>query len=437
MSTKIIRDPVHGYVDINSDDLKFIDTFAFQRLRRIRQSGCYTVYPSANHTRFEHSIGVMYLGTKVFETLQYKLENGELEELEKYKTTVRYASLLHDVGHTPLSHTGEVLFNINQLKNRLKELTGLVLTNGSEHEFLSCIISIEVFGEELNSLGYDQELFCRMVTGNPYPTRASNNIKNGIIEILNSSIDVDKLDYFSRDSFSSGTSNTLVSIDTERLVKAYNIVRGRLCFDHSALSVVSNFVYARNTLHMWVYNHHVTIYTDHILQRFLKNLIQSKPIIQERYFSIEAIKDRLVDDYDIYKLFKTFSTLNDLCKNLYEQLYSRKLYKPVWKNQFDLKQLFSRADSDFDAFRETDPSNIEEDLLHHLGIDEGKLFVIRAKYKFTNPKVYLNKNGTTTDFNSIFQSNIYSSLVDKFPMVYIHPDLRPDDVKAAIQEIYR
>lgn len=437
MKTKILRDSVHGYVSITEDDLKIIDTLVFQRLRRIRQSGCHTVYPSANHTRFEHSIGVMHLGVKVFDTIITKLSQEQLQELgdiNTYKITVRYACLLHDVGHAPLSHTGEVFFDRNALKTQSETLTGVTLPKGSEHEYSSCIISIDIFDGILGEFGYDKELFCRMITGNPYPTPSNvNRIKNGIIEILNSSIDVDKLDYFSRDSFSSGTGNTLVSIDTERLIRAYNIVGGRLCFDRSALSVVANFVYARNTLYMWVYNHHVTIYTDYIFQEFLRKLLDKHPQNKDKYFSIAAIKNKLVDDTDIYNLFKLFKSLDP---GLYEQLYGRKHYKCVWKNQFQLKELFFGADAQLDQFKETSLSVIHEELRQALGIEGTKLFVIKADFKFKKPKVFLNQDGTTRDFATIYQNNIYSSLFDTVPMVYIHPDINHEDVKNKIRELY-
>lgn len=131
MKNKIIRDPIHGYISINDIDLKFIDTSTFQRLRRVKQSGCYTVYPSSNHTRFEHSIGVMHLSARVFETVTKKIPDDQIDEIKPYlecfEKTVRYACLLHDVGHTPLSHTGEALFDIKSLKKELLDLTKLDL----------------------------------------------------------------------------------------------------------------------------------------------------------------------------------------------------------------------------------------------------------------------------------------------------------------------
>ena len=97
---KVIRDVVHGYIELCESDLEIIDTPHFQRLKSIRQNNPFSVYPCANHTRFEHSLGVMHLGVKVFESLNEKrMHNGEPPFDGKLKATVRYACLLD--GHAP------------------------------------------------------------------------------------------------------------------------------------------------------------------------------------------------------------------------------------------------------------------------------------------------------------------------------------------------
>lgn len=125
--SKVIRDVVHGYIPLNENDLQIIDTPLFQRLRRIRQTGAYSVYPSANHTRFEHSIGVMYLGMRVLESLK----EMNIDINEQILNTVRYACLLHDIGHAPFSHLGEVFYSkaeiINEINNGLKKIKFLNL----------------------------------------------------------------------------------------------------------------------------------------------------------------------------------------------------------------------------------------------------------------------------------------------------------------------
>src|SRR5512136_1410894 len=107
-----IKDPVHGYVYITEAEKKIIDSFPMQRLRRLRQlAGSEYVYPGANHTRFEHCVGVMYLAGKV-------LENPNVSRVvnEEESEAARVSALLHDVGHGPFSHVFEHLLvrNLNR-----------------------------------------------------------------------------------------------------------------------------------------------------------------------------------------------------------------------------------------------------------------------------------------------------------------------------------
>ena len=103
----VIRDPIHGYIELDELATAIIDTSAMQRLRRIKQLGfAYLVYPGANHTRFEHSLGTYHLMNVLLDTL----EVSKAEEKE-----LLVASLIHDIGHGPYSHVTEPL---------LKEITG-------------------------------------------------------------------------------------------------------------------------------------------------------------------------------------------------------------------------------------------------------------------------------------------------------------------------
>lgn len=107
-ATERIRDQVHGFVELSGDELRIVDSFPFQRLRRIRQLALtHLVYPGAEHTRFCHSIGVMHLATRVFDCLcgtspdLKKLSAGEVSHLRQ---VLRLYALLHDLGHGPFSH---------------------------------------------------------------------------------------------------------------------------------------------------------------------------------------------------------------------------------------------------------------------------------------------------------------------------------------------
>jgi HD superfamily phosphohydrolase len=124
-----IRCPVHGFITINDWEREIINQPAFQRLRRIRQlAWTDMVYPGAMHTRFEHSLGVMHVATRLYDAIVER--SGEIlkselaydnDGLNGDKKLVRLAALLHDVGHTPFSHAGEDLFPLqSDGKSRFK-----------------------------------------------------------------------------------------------------------------------------------------------------------------------------------------------------------------------------------------------------------------------------------------------------------------------------
>ena len=112
------RDPIHGFVDVSEDELKIINSAPFQRLRNIHQlATTYLVYHGAEHTRFGHSIGVMHLTSRVFDSVTKKLPNLFSEDNAEnarrtawYRQLLRLIGLTHDLGHAPFSHASEELF---------------------------------------------------------------------------------------------------------------------------------------------------------------------------------------------------------------------------------------------------------------------------------------------------------------------------------------
>ena len=175
-----IYDPIHGFIYITPLMKQFIDTEEFQRLRDLRQLGATTyIFPSANHTRFEHSIGVSHLAGLMMESLK---KNGCEEITEKMIELTRIAGLLHDVGHGPFSH----LYDTYVKKE--EEL---------EHEERGCNIirtmvtryNIEISEEDVNEI-------IKMICPNN-----ENNWRYQIVANKINQLDVDKLDYIQRDCF--------------------------------------------------------------------------------------------------------------------------------------------------------------------------------------------------------------------------------------------
>ena len=159
---KKILDSVHGYINIDEDYCKeVIDTEYFQRLRRIEQTSTRSIFPSARHDRFIHSLGVFHLGCKIICSLKDKSvgiqANDQLNNLETIYESYKLACLLHDVGHAPFSHTFEEFYD-NQwsdLRNVLCVLVNVeqftkdwnaVADPSAPHEKMSAIIAIGIFG---------------------------------------------------------------------------------------------------------------------------------------------------------------------------------------------------------------------------------------------------------------------------------------------------
>jgi uncharacterized protein len=227
-----IKDPVHGYVYITEQEKEIIDSYPVQRLHRLRQlAGSEYVYPGANHTRFEHSIGVMYLASRV-------VENSSISQYisEDEAKLVKIAGLLHDVGHGPFSHVFEHLLD--------KEL-------GKTHEDLTTwIIENSELKEILRRNGYHPEEVGKLAVG-----RLHRSKKAFLDQIISSAVDVDKQDFIVRDTHHTGAEYGFV--DIFRLIHALDVLGGNLAVDLGALSALESLIIARMESFRSIYFHRV------------------------------------------------------------------------------------------------------------------------------------------------------------------------------------
>ncbi len=311
-TVKFIRDLVHDYVYLTKFELELIDTVEFQRLKDIRQLTCQHVYPAARHTRFEHSLGVLELTRQAVKNLN---RNGFITDRETAQDDVIFdenlqfnaalAALLHDVGHCPFSHLGEVEFDKDEVWRRLYDdvreklrktplLADFRKLNkkkdskkpGAQHEQMSCVMILEKFHDKLSqvklkwsegnrtvAVSADFELLIRCILGCPYDVSAElfsrdkkqyeeHQKKNVIVGLINSRVfDMDKLDYIMRDSHMTGIGTP--SIDTHRLFKnMYLSETYSLVFTSRAVPALQNMIDARDELYMYVYNHHAVVFSD-------------------------------------------------------------------------------------------------------------------------------------------------------------------------------
>lgn len=227
-----IKDPVHGYVYITEAEKEIIDSYPMQRLRRLRQlAGSEYVYPGANHTRFEHCVGVMYLAGKV-------VENPNVSRIvaDEEMDMIRVAGLVHDVGHGPFSHVFEQLL-IRNLEKTHEDITSWIIKKGE-------------LNDKIAKIGYKPEEISKLAVG-----KLNKPGKAFLDQIISSAVDVDKQDFIVRDTFHTGAEYGF--IDVFRLIHALDVLGEDLAVDQGALSALEAFMIARIESFKSIYFHRV------------------------------------------------------------------------------------------------------------------------------------------------------------------------------------
>ncbi|MBR1517862.1 MAG: HD domain-containing protein [Bacteroidales bacterium] len=234
---KIINDPVYGFLTID-DDILFdvISHPFFQRQRHIKQLGFTSlVYPGAVHTRLSHMLGALNLMTRALEVLKVKGVDISDEE----SLGVRLAILLHDVGHGPFSHTSEhTIVDVHH-----ETLTRLFMQRLN--------VELSTQGHGIHPLDTAIEIF-----NDTYK-------KHFLHQLVSSQLDMDRLDYLSRDSFFSGVSEGIVG--TERIINMLNVSNDELVVDEKGIYSVEKFIISRRLMYWQVYMHKTVIAADSLL----------------------------------------------------------------------------------------------------------------------------------------------------------------------------
>lgn len=285
---KRVLDCVHGYITIPEDLCDYvIDTPFFQRLRRIEQTSCRVLFPSARHDRFIHSLGVYHLGSKIVEAINRNCK-GELPyNYEFVEKNYLMACLLHDVSHTPFSHTFEDFYNNdeNNLADRLAEALYSDVFNADRidrewkaapHETMSAILAVTCFQDYVNAQNYDLELIARMIVGFQYSDPAKS-FENAFVELLHSKIlDADGLDYACRDAAMAGYSTNMIDVD--RLLDEIYVVKDKkdedkykVCFSNKAINEIESVLGVKHFQQYNVFAHHVVTYDQQLLVEAMKS----------------------------------------------------------------------------------------------------------------------------------------------------------------------
>jgi HD superfamily phosphohydrolase len=279
---KIIKDPVHGYVEVEDFALALLDSPAVQRLRYIRQLGfSYLVYPGANHTRFEHSLGTMFLADVA--SRRFGLSDRD-------RTLVVAAGLLHDIGHGPFSHASEPL--MEQFLH-------------TTHDDIESIVS-QGIGALLESHGIDPDELCRLVKGN-----------HRLSEIIHGDLDVDRMDYLLRDAYYTGA--PYGTVDAQRLIRhLIQTPDGGTVLDENGVNAAESLLISRTLMRPSVYFHHVS--------RIGESMFQLAVLEHTGGGREEMIRQLMAMD-DPVCLHVLRNSDSPVASGLAERLYGRRLYK--------------------------------------------------------------------------------------------------------------
>lgn len=318
----VLRDPVYGDITIPYEVIsRLIDTPEFQRLRHIRQLGmCHTVFHGAEHSRFQHAVGVMWL---MFRILQHWSERRLLPLNHADMVAATVAALLHDIGHGPFSHALENVFALD------------------DHETLGQTIVRERLAPVLEECKVDPQLVLQILTGtHPQPV---------FHELLSSQLDVDRMDYLRRDSLFTGTKYGLYDID--RIIYALRPMRDRDTGTHmcaistKGVEAVEAYLFGRYFMHWQVYLHKAVRAMEVLLRVILRRARELysadatslyMPPNLAFLFQAEPVGETMlaqyvdIDDYDIYHAIKVWSRASDpLMADLATRFVTRKPFKAI------------------------------------------------------------------------------------------------------------
>src|SRR3990172_3675408 len=315
---KVIRDPIHDYIELDDLALSLIDTPQVQRLRRIRQLGFSNlVYPGANHTRFEHSLGVYHLTGHLIDQVD-----------EKEQKELMAAALLHDIGHGPFSHATEEL--IERYTRRCHDDVEELLKKGE-------------ISDVLKEHSLSPSSIAKHIKGDTYPG-----------QIINSEIDVDRMDYLVRDAHYTGVAFGL--IDHIRLIHELKFNENKLVLNIRGLQAAESLLVSRFLMHPTVYFHHVSRIAESMCHHAAEYMIGT------------GLEPKLLRRMDDCTFMMEMKNAGGYAAEIADRLDERRLFKRA------LYADFHSVNIDVVKLRKN-TQRIENEIAQSAGIDPGYVLV--------------------------------------------------------------
>lgn len=321
---KLIKDPVHGYIVLTEAEAGIVDTYAFQRLRRINQLPLvYLVYPGARHSRFDHSLGSLFLASEFARHLG----------LEEHDASVlKTAALLHDIGHAPYSHL----------------LESLLLEAGKSHED----VSIEIIREdpELSSAvektGVEMREIIDVLEG-----------RSKMSGLVSGPLDVDRLDFLVRDAYFTGA--TYGVIDVRRIIHLTRLDEEGPSVDVRGMGAVEELAMARHHSFMNIYFHHAVRAAQVLFLRGVEEIAEEGL----DFASMSTSEYLSHDDYSVWCMMRS----DPRSRWVIERIERRRLPKRVFEDKLGVE---SRV-----AATLRDRREIEQRIAAEAGVDQDLVFV--------------------------------------------------------------
>jgi len=327
-----IIDPIHDFIRVYEHEISIIDKPIFQRLRRIRQlSGAHLTYPAAQHTRFEHSLGVMHIASLAGHALNEKgiFKSDDIEIL-------RLAGLLHDIGHGPFSHLFEEIIQEKKF---------------SHEDYGKEIILKSEIGDVLSKNGFDKKLITRIAFGN-----SKFQFMN---EIVSGTLSADMMDYLLRDGYFTGAEHA--KIDHKRITQSLDIHQKKLALERSALYSFESMMYSRYQMFKAVY-FHKTVRAAEVM------LIEALRLSDDEFgFTSFNLNEyvKLTDEYVLSSLISSKSSKLKRARQFAQDYQNRKLLKCVFE-----RILTSRTN-----LKKTRTDELRTSISKKSKVDENEIFV--------------------------------------------------------------
>ncbi|HID25866.1 MAG TPA: HD domain-containing protein [Thermoplasmata archaeon] len=340
---KIVRDSIHGNIRFSGLFLDLLECPELQRLHNIKQLGfADKVFPGANHTRLEHSLGTYKMASVAGEMLSLPEDEREVIEC---------AALLHDIGHGPFSHTLESIlrtcFGVDHV-----DITEQLLMEGGdifeegEQRFVDFPSAVEL----LDEYGVDRKKIVALIRGD------SSEGKGYLAQLLNSPIDVDQLDYLLRDGYYTGVAYG--TIDVERFFQTLMIYDHNLAIKRKGVNVVENILMARGLMFSSVYFHKTVRIAELMLSKAIEFLEDAEPFEFYRY-----------TDGEMFALLKSKGEFQ-------REIVTRLKYRRLFKQAYMLPAVENRRKDEVKRLEEPCYRNQkEQEFEEKLGIPKGHVII--------------------------------------------------------------